>query len=242
MSQGMALRIVDYLKLSHREASYLSLLIQKAAKERSENRNEKINNGRIAKKDLDHELAKLRKNVSDYHVVSEKDLLHLERWTHTPLLELIHNLGKNATSDVLASCLEGHVSVGEVEKSLLALKRMGLVEKSPAGFWVSVMKRRYFRTPIDVPSTTVRNAHRQIMKRAGEALEEQSVLDREFLTKALTIRADRIAEAKRRIREVIEELTEEFIETKVDSEGSEVYQLSLQFFRQARLSNIDSKK
>jgi hypothetical protein len=65
-----------------------------------------------------------------------------------------------------------------------------------------------------------------MLDRAKEALRAQDVLEREFLGCCMVIRPENVSRAK----ELIREFKDRFEELLEEDEGSQIYQLQIQFF------------
>lgn len=95
----------------------------------------------------------------------------------------------------------------------------------------------YLTTTTDIPSESIRDTHKSILKRAIEVIDEQSVLEREYMAKTFIVNQDRVPELKRRISELIENFTNEVIDAPNCEIKQEVYQLNVQFYRQSKIQS-----
>lgn len=85
-------------------------------------------------------------------------------------------------------------------------------------------------TPIDtsndVPSSAIREHHRQVIQRACESLDRVDVSKRHFETLSMALDPKRVS----KLKELIRKFTADFEEKATGGRKSEVYNLSLQFF------------
>ena len=222
-SYEMQRRMSKYLKLAPKEIFYLSALIQK---ERCKRKGQAFS-------EVDEQLRSLRPVKSEYLLLSDLDVHHMTQWYYFPVKNIIFSSSEGVTLSEVCEQLEGNVPKQNVVEALQVLNNVKIIEKKDDRFFALLSPNKYLHSKVDVPSKSLREAHRKMLSRATEALEEQSVLDREFLTKSLIVPFDKIDKAKQRIREVCEELSDELISENSLSPRA-VYQLSVQFFRQAK--------
>ncbi len=105
--------------------------------------------------------------------------------------------------------LAAHFSLSSkvVAEALARMERLGLVEKRKQKW--EVMKNAVF-SPDGVPSEAVRNAHEQLLKRAGDALYLQPMNERDFFSYILPIAGTDLPEIASRYRKFIVEIRDEF--------------------------------
>lgn len=110
-----------------------------------------------------------------------------------------------------------------VTEALSVLKRLGLV--STRGRRV-VTTHKNLTTTHDIPSSVLKNAHRQHIEKALQALDEQDIHARDFSGVTMAINKDKLSLAKTVIREFRRKLCT-LLET---DNASEVYRLNVQLF------------
>lgn len=88
-------------------------------------------------------------------------------------------------------------------------------------------------TPSDISSAAGKRYHRDLMKRAEQALSTQSVLEREFINLTFSFPTSRIREAKEYLRDMQNQFIDRFCmnEEAEPRAKNSVHHLSLQFFR-----------
>ena len=221
MSKNVIESIGRYYKLTEKQKTFVALINDLAAAQK------KSDHARI--EELNLKLAKYTKEKDQYITLSREDLEHMEGWYCFPLLRLI-GLCKNGISlREIIDAFAGKVPEKEIVKSLSAYEKINKIVLRD-GRYFSCQPKFYYKTSYDLPSQTGRNAHKELLKRAIIALDEQSLLDREFISITLPVDPDKLPLFKKRIREALVSLSDEFIgESK---EKRSIYQMSLQFFRQ----------
>jgi uncharacterized protein (TIGR02147 family) len=219
LSPAMQERIAKVTKLSPKEAEYLRLL---ARRERDRKRG-------VETAEIDDRLKRFQLK-GRARKVSAPQTEGLIAWYAFALIELL----KSGPADLksLLPQLRGQVPGKDVEATLKALVDLGFIGKNEDGTYRSLDEGEYLETPVDIPSATSRAIHRAQLQRAIEVLEEQSVLEREFLAKTYMISHKRLTEFKARAREVMDELAVEFVgENEADLV---VVQTNLQLYQQSR--------
>lgn len=147
------------------------------------------------------------------------------------ILELLRVADRPLRASVIQKKLKQKTDLKELTLQLETLEHSGLIKKDDQGAVRALGEDEYVCSSLETPSNVIRQIHRAQLMRASEVLEEQPLSDREFISKTLSIPKDRLPEIKRRIRECIEELSDE-IEGGDNLDESLCIQLNLQFFRQ----------
>jgi len=181
-----------------------------------------------ARSDEERDLCKLWLNelnpIPEHKIVEIEHFQVIANWIHMAILTLAKIEGAKITPENVHALVNGKVSLAECRQAIERLLDLGLLEEKdgrlmPTHSWV--------RTKDDLASKGAREYHKQVLKLATDAIEEQSVDEREFQSFALTLPRGRIALAKDMIRKFRHQLV-----TAMESEpGHEVYQCNLQFFR-----------
>ncbi|MGE3756126.1 MAG: TIGR02147 family protein [Pseudobdellovibrionaceae bacterium] len=146
----------------------------------------------------------------------------IEEWYHFAILELI-DLGTNKHSiPAIADSLS--ISKRTVVQALDRLERLNLIEKTET-FYKTVSSQTTVGE--EIPSLAVQSFHRQILKKAEQALNTQEVSNREFQSHVLSMRKEDMPELKKHLDKMSRELFSKFLH----KEGKDtVYCFSLQFF------------
>lgn len=221
MGPDMQKRFSEFAKLDAREKEYLNLLIE---------RQKKMRLGQTVA-DVEKQLLEHKQKKEKSRRVEPSTLAGITPWFAYTVMEILNLAGKPVTSAVVHKKLLGQVSLAEVEQTLQALSTLKFIGHDDGGYFRSLSESEFIETPPDIPSVTVRNIHRAQLIRAAETLEEQSVLEREFIAKTLTVSAARIPAIKAKIRGVMNEIADQFIVSGGDD--AVVAQFNFQFYQQS---------
>jgi uncharacterized protein (TIGR02147 family) len=206
LSLRSALRVASALGLSPAETRHLITLAQleKSAKF-----------GTLLPSDSPEDIPSRQKlTLEMFHVVSD--------WVCFALLNLADTKGFRMDALWIAKRLA--ISPAEAQVALDRLERVGLIERVDGELRVTP---DYVISPSGIPSEAIRNYHRQILKKASEALELQAVTEREFTGSGFAIDPARLPELKKAIARFQDEIVTRFS----SRDGREVYHLELALFR-----------
>jgi uncharacterized protein (TIGR02147 family) len=149
------------------------------------------------------------------------------------ILELLRISGGHFSAKDIGSRLRQKIDALELHECLEGLLQAGLIRSDREGFYRGLEEDEFVTTTCDIPSSSIRENHRRQLQRAADSLDEQSTADREFNSKTIAVARERLPEIKRRIRDMLEELSDEIAQIGPDSE-SVVAQLNLQFYLQSK--------
>jgi uncharacterized protein (TIGR02147 family) len=156
-----------------------------------------------------------------FSVLREDELALIKDWYHFAIMDLLRTRDFPGTVDSIAESLK--VNVVAIRLALSRLARLGLVaEKNKK--WTTLNYN--VTSPPDVPSSTIKEAFKGDLEMAANALDDQSVKNRDFSTITLCFDSEQMVEAKTLIKKFRREFNKKFNRTGGDS----VYQLSMQFF------------
>lgn len=147
-------------------------------------------------------------------------------WVHMTILSMTRLKSFKGTPEEIRKKLGNKVSIHEVRAAVNRLSGLGLVEIKD-GVLLSTFSRVV--TKDDIANKGAREYHRQVITLAQEAIESQSVDEREFQSFGLAIPKDKLALAKKMIRKFRTQFAEA-VGAEV-GEADEVYQMNMQFFR-----------
>jgi hypothetical protein len=245
MSQEMLENLASHFHLSEKQNKFLHLVNERtklAVTGGARSTGKRLDRARISQGGstkatrIDAELLKLRTSTDIYDVLTSNELEKLEAWYAIPILAMITRAGQ-ASEAALLSAFEGRISEKELKQAVEAHVKLGRIERmvGPAGeaLLQDAKPARFITTRPDIPSRSVRRIHENQLERAKATLEEQSVLDREFMTFSIAIDPALLPELKKKIREAVLDLT---VQTTAPptSPTTEIYQLACQFYRQTR--------
>lgn len=184
LSKTNAERIAERLQMSKAESEYFTTLVDLA-------------HGRSKRT---REAAE--KRISRMREVAEKPLqlesfTMIAEWHHLAILELSRTKNFEPTPGRIARRLG--LTTAEVRLAIERLLRLGVLRKEgerlvPTGRWLVT-------SPNDIPSASIRQFHGSILQKAGSAMHEQPVEERNYSSLVLAIRQDQLGEAKKLIME-----------------------------------------
>lgn len=174
---------------------------------------------RVAKQQASAELAKIAAQKLN-QMPSEKFAI-IRDWYHLAILELVEIKGFKADPIWIGSRLDLPVEL--VREAIARLVECGLLLVDEEK-WRQT--HRDLELPSGPPSRQVREHHRQLLTKAGVALEEVSVDEREFSSQTFAVDRALVGELKTLIRDFQRQVA------KLASSGTpdEVYALTIQLF------------
>ncbi len=155
----------------------------------------------------------------------------MSRWYHIVILEMISLQGFKEDRKAIADELGSSVTTKMVKDSIELLIRLGIVTRTKNG----KLKRRPNKVliPKTVPSAAIRSFHKEVLLRAHQAIERQSMKERYFSTATVAVPEHLIPEISEKIANFRDELIS-FITENNDSKDSRIYHLGFQFFRSTK--------
>lgn len=160
------------------------------------------------------------KELDEYAVIS--------KWVHTVIFTMTGLKNFSGSAEEIYEFLGRKVSINEIRSALLRLFDLNLIRKNEATGRVEATNQ-VISTRDDVSSKAVQEHHKQVLRLAEEAIEAQSVLEREFQAFSVAIESEKLPLAK----EMIRRFKQQFIQAVGVKEqtADQVYQMNLQFFR-----------
>lgn len=173
-------------------------------------------------------LESVRLTVSVPVQVAPSDFEQIHNWYYFAIVELVELPDCEHRPEWFAQRLGLDLYV--TREALERLQRVKILV-CENGRYRACLEESY--TQSDVSSDSIKKFHREIMKRAEQALTSQSVLEREFITMTFSFSTARLHEAKQYLREVQNQFIDRFCmnEEAGPRAKDSVYQLSLQCFR-----------
>lgn len=211
LTEKSARIISKSLNLSPSEFDYLNLLVKKENSKDSS-----------VKKHYNDELKKFRHknqvdeiNLEKFKVISD--------WHYSALLELITLKNVAHTERAFAKRLS--LDAPTVREALKRLEQLDLIRKENNKYVRS--DKGNLATPTEISSEGLRNFHKQILKKAVLAVDEQSLEQRVFSGMTMSIDVDKLPLAKKMIENFKNEMSNLL---EVDNK-TKVYQISIQLFQ-----------
>jgi len=204
----------NYFDLTAKESLYFETLVDL---ERSKD---------IEKKEF--YLQRLRKLSPrhDVKMVEIEQFRFLRDPLHTLLLEMVDLHSFSGDPKKISHALHPKVSATQIAAALDRLVSIGLLIENKRGHFVKTNK--HITTIPDLKDRAVQEYHQNVSRLAADLIVEQDVLEREFNSYSLNIKASSLPKAKKLLRE----FARKFI-TEVEAspnEGEQTYQLNLQLF------------
>ena len=150
------------------------------------------------------------------------------RWHHFAILELISLPDFQGTADAIANEFDSTVTLDMVRKSLDLLQRLGFIEEKCSGTYVRSAGQ--VRLPTSVPSAAIRSYHKELLLRAHQAIDRQTMKERYNSSATVAVPVELIPEVGDRIKNFKNELVR-FVDSKKESRDSKIYHFCVQFFR-----------
>jgi uncharacterized protein (TIGR02147 family) len=167
-------------------------------------------------------IAQSRAGSKPTHALTEEQHYRiLAEWEHYAVLTLMKVRGFRSDPKWIAGRLG--IAVFRVREVLERLEASALIRRAPAGYERMVGD---LRTSEDVRSAALRDAHDDELRLAALKQRSTPTPTRDFSSVSFVTSPDRVADAKALIREFRARFSD-LVET---PDGTEVYQLCLQFF------------
>ena len=166
-------------------------------------------------------LQKLESTNLRFDAIDVDSFSAISIWYHNAILSLLTLVKNKTTTPSIAKRFK--LELFEAESALRRLQRLGLV-KLKKNSWTAIYN--YLKVPA-APSAAIRLYHKQHLKKAAEAIDEQNFEERDFSNMTLTVDRTQLETAKKKIIDFHNEMAQ-LLEGK---NPTEVYQLSVQLFR-----------
>lgn len=219
-------KLSEMFQISGKPLKYIELISEKEKAELSKD------SDRLKK--CTEQLETFKSSLDRYVKLTAKELRLMMEWYSFPILHFVEINGeKGVAASQIFKHFDGKVEKEEILKTLNLYKNLGRLEIHSSDLWRASVKDKFYHSTFDIPSESIRQTHKNQLQRAAEVLDQQSVHDREFLTTTLDLSEDKIKVVKQRLREFLTGLSDEVCPEGSSSSNS-VYQLNLQFYRQAK--------
>lgn len=210
LSSKSAIKISKAMGLSSMELKHLLKLVSKT---------KEIELGKEEYQDLFSSNLKQQKLSSDqFDIVSE--------WYHFAILNLADSKDFEWSYTYISKKL--NIKPYEVKVAIDKMVNVGLIEKmvSKQGKTSYRVSEKYVMSGEDIPSKAVRNYHRQILQKAIESLEVQTVDERDITGIGLTIDKKDLTKIKKEISDFQDMIVEKYSKGKKER----VYKLEVALF------------
>jgi uncharacterized protein (TIGR02147 family) len=163
--------------------------------------------------------------ISPYHKIDLKKFSLIRDWHVLVIKILAGTPGFDEDPVAISQRLRKKITPAQAKKALALLQEVGLLVRDPETKKLAVAVENT-ETSTDIPSESIRENHKGMLKRAYEAIEEQSVDQRSFSSIAFQFNTNAMPEAKREIMEFVKSFHEKYNSAQSD----QVYQLNVQLF------------
>lgn len=176
------------------------------------------------------------KKYQQLYPLSVAQLNYYQNWYYIPVRELVGLAGFRENPEWIAESIVPSITAQEVEKALADLLALGLIYRDAEGSLKQNQKD--ISTGDTVISELVRNYHRTMIKKGGEAIVRFSREDRDISAVALCVSDRDLENLKAMIRQFRKDIMR--IAAQADTRN-QLYQLNIQFFPLSRPTDKDSK-
>ena len=219
-SDDMVAAMAGTWKLNQTEKEFLRLLVQ-AEREKKKGRDPSETFRRLK------QIAGQKKAKT--FSISLHQFMVIKDWYFLTIKQLVGSPGFIEDSKWISNRLRKKVTPAQALKALEVLQELKLIQRDPLTKRL-VPAVGYTESSHEIPSEAIRLHHRGMLERASEALEEQSVSERQFNSLTFKMDPEKLPLMKERILNFVRELNDEF-ET---SDSNQVYQLNLQLFKHTK--------
>lgn len=178
---------------------------------------------------LPEKLETLRKESREPRVFPEETFRFMSDWRNMVLLQLfLTSKGENLKPERLKKRLKADLSVGDIEKSLELLLRLGVIAPQDDGY--VFVPAELQATQDNIPSKARQDHHLAMMEQAKEALHRDLFDQRDMNSYTFRAPADRLQEMKSDVLEFLIKMNSKY-HTK---DARDVFQLNIQLFSHTR--------
>ena len=163
-----------------------------------------------------------KKSSREFKQISEDTFRAISDWYHMAIVQLVLLEGFDGSVEWIAAALK--IKLPEAKEAVARLERLGFIEVRDGKICAHDQD---VCTTDDVPSSAIREFHRQILAKASTALCFQSLETRDSSAMIMPIARRDFGRAKAKIKKFRRELSAEMNETPTKDA---LYCLSVQFF------------
>ena len=153
---------------------------------------------------------------------------YYSNWYVVPIRELVATRGFREEPEWIARQLEPRITASQARKALELMLRLGLLLRGEDGRLTQADP--VLSTGKEVRDLAVRNFHRAMIERAGEALERFPIDQRQVSSLTVPMTRERAEQIAQKLHEVRRMLFEAMCEPDPDASPDAVYQLNFQLF------------
>lgn len=170
-----------------------------------------------------------------FKLIDHDEFKMISNWYCWALLEMMNLKGFQENPQWIVEKMEYAVSESEIREALATMERMQLLGRDRNGKLIRTSKP--LKTRSDRAFEGIRNFHAQVLKNATESLHKHSVEERNFECLTLSMSSSKISDAKKMIRDFVDEFCRKFD----DPNANRVHQMQVSLIP-ATLNLRESKK
>ena len=182
LSFRSALIMVEALNLSEKDKQELIDIVKSE---------QALNN----KKSNDNDIQKPGKGEQSYQLSLDTFAI-ISKWYHFGITQLMNLDGYKSDFNWMAKMLD--ITAFEVSQAIERLRRVGLIDIDENGEYYRT--KSSFKSSDDIVSQGLREFHREILAKATDSLENDSVKDRDISSMTIAVNKEQIPKAKEEIR------------------------------------------
>ena len=209
LSKSAALSIAGKLGFNQKETTYFCDLVE----------SQHGRSDAIRKKALE----RAQSNIKNYSQLSIDQFQVIADWYHYGILELSKTRDFQSNEEWISKRLE--ITPVLAHAAIERLIRLKLLGRSDKGILTAI--NQYVAGPDGIPSEAVRAFHTQIMEKAKNSIQKQSVQERDLSSLVLAFDPKKLDEARAMIKDFRRKFAATFGTT---GECENVYCISVQFF------------
>ncbi len=215
LSPERAAQVADHLELEGSEREYFLLLVEYEQTAHPDTRST-----------LEERLRELAGQKAP-HDISTDTFKLISDWYHFPLLMMTEIPGERLTRESVAARLG--ITKFEAEAGMERLERLGMLKRQPDGR--ATRWQESARAESKTPNPALRKFHLQMLKKAEEAVEEQSPQERYIGSETVAIAPEHLSIVHEEMARFRSNLVARISEATRETKPSEIYHLNLNFFR-----------
>lgn len=153
----------------------------------------------------------------------------LSKWYYVPLLEIL-TLKKRPSNRSISQCLG--CSLEELEEAITSLIKAGYLCTKSSAKNISIFKKSnsFIKIESKTSATLIKNFHKRLIGLSTSAIDVQAIESRKYLSTVLTLRKDRVQEARVDLEEFSGKFNAKYA---IEEKGDSVYGFNIQFFQLA---------
>lgn len=160
---------------------------------------------------------------SDLAIIDTRSFEFFSLWYALPLREMVRLPWFKEDHEWLASQFKFKVTAPEIRKALDLMLSIGLLKREEGKLEISHGR---VTSTFDQKNEGIKIYHEKSLDNAKLALNEQELLMREFMACCMAFNVENMPKAK----ELIREFKEKFEELMEENNGTQIYQLQVQFY------------